>query len=236
LPSLHTCPAVTTLLGIWRAPTSVVRVRAQKTGKKENAALTRTGLPLDYAAFLESLKTRVRQAQTKAMLSVNRELIQLYWDIGRRIVERQEQEGWGKSVVDRLAADLQKAFPGIRGFSASNVSRMRAFFLAYSREAEISAQPVPKMKTKKPARAVPKSSDPAPKRISPCPVSRHSLGPQCRPVVQGFRFGRAPLVRRQDAGARLEPARAHGADRERPLSASGQGRQQFRRDAAGAAI
>src|SRR5437762_3396764 len=99
--------------------------------RKKNAALTPTGLPADYAAFLESLKSRVQQAQTKAMLSVNRELIQLYWDIGRLIVERQEREGWGKGVVDRLAADIQKAFPGMGGFSPANVWRMRAFFLAY---------------------------------------------------------------------------------------------------------
>ena len=52
---------------------------------------------------------RVQQAQTKAMLSVNRELIQLYWDIGREIVYRQEQAGWGQSVLERLADDLQKA-------------------------------------------------------------------------------------------------------------------------------
>lgn len=95
--------------------------------KKKAAALTRTGLPGDYAAFLESLKTRVRQAQTKAMLSVNRELIQLYWDIGREIVQRQEQEGWGRAVVERLADDIQQAFPGMGGFSRTNVFRMRAF-------------------------------------------------------------------------------------------------------------
>jgi len=88
-------------------------------------------LPVDYAVFFESLKHRVQQAQTRAVLSVNRELIQLYWDIGRSIVERQEREGWGKGVVDRLASDIQKAFPGIQGFSPRNVWRMRAFFLAY---------------------------------------------------------------------------------------------------------
>lgn len=99
--------------------------------QKKTPAQTATGLPADYPAFLESLKSRVQQAQTKAMLSVNREMIQLYWDIGRLIVERQEREGWGKSVVDRLAADIQKAFPGMGGFSAGNVWRMRAFFLAY---------------------------------------------------------------------------------------------------------
>lgn len=88
-------------------------------------------LPEEYPRFLASLKNRVRQAQTKAMLSVNRELIQLYWDIGRMIVERQEREGWGKGVVDRLAGDVQKAFPGMGGFSSVNVWRMRGFFLAY---------------------------------------------------------------------------------------------------------
>ena len=111
-------------------------------GQKTNIAAVRLGLPADYVEFLESLKARVRQSQTKAMLSVNRELIALYWDIGRQIVERQEREGWGKSVVDRLATDLQKAFPGIGGFSPSNVWRMRAFFLAYRLLPQILAQPV----------------------------------------------------------------------------------------------
>ena len=68
------------------------------------------------------------------MLSVNRELIQLYWDIGRDIVERQDREGWGKNVVDRIADDIQKAFPGLRAFRPCNVWRMRAFYLAYRRE------------------------------------------------------------------------------------------------------
>jgi hypothetical protein len=62
---------------------------------------------------------------------VNRELIRLYWDFGRLIVERQEQAGWGQSVLERLAHDLQSSLPGISGFSRSNVFRMRAFYLAY---------------------------------------------------------------------------------------------------------
>jgi len=99
--------------------------------KKTSTRSKQLRLPNDYAELLHQLKQRVRQAQTKATLSVNRELISLYWDIGRRIVEQQEREGWGKSVVDRLAGDLQKAFPGIRGFSPRNIWRMRAFFLAY---------------------------------------------------------------------------------------------------------
>lgn len=60
-------------------------------------------------------------------------LIQLYWEIGGRIVQRQQAEGWGKSVVERLASDVQKAFPGIEGFSSLNVWRMRAFYAAWSK-------------------------------------------------------------------------------------------------------
>ncbi len=111
------------------------------TRRKQSIDELQLGLPAEYVEFLESLKSRVRRSQTKAMLSVNRELIALYWDIGRQIVERQEREGWGKSVVDRLAADIQTSFPGIGGFSPGNVWRMRAFFLAYRPTSSILAQP-----------------------------------------------------------------------------------------------
>ncbi len=114
---------------------------------KKQKSVTSTNLPTDYASFLDSLKSRVQQAQTKAMLSVNRELIQLYWDIGRLIVERQEQAGWGKGIVDRLAADIQKSFPGMGGFSPANVWRMRAFFVAYREAEPILAQPVRELNT-----------------------------------------------------------------------------------------
>jgi predicted nuclease of restriction endonuclease-like (RecB) superfamily len=90
-----------------------------------------TGLPSGYAKFLEDLKSRIRTAQIKAALSVNRELIQLYWSIGRDIVERQRAKSWGAAVIDRLAADIQREFPGLAGFSRGNIYRMRAFYLAY---------------------------------------------------------------------------------------------------------
>lgn len=122
---------------------------------KKRSSAGRSALPSDYGVLLESLKTRIRRAQTQAVLSVNRELIRLYWDIGREIVQRQETDGWGKGVVDRLASDLQKAFPGIRGFSTSNVSRMRAFYRAYAGLDEDSAQAVPKLSSTKSAQAVP---------------------------------------------------------------------------------
>jgi hypothetical protein len=85
-----------------------------------------------YRALLTDIKARIRVAQIKASLSVNRELIQLYWDIGGLIVNRQRAEGWGKSVVEKLASDVQKEFPGIEGFSPRNIWRMRAFYLAWA--------------------------------------------------------------------------------------------------------
>ncbi len=67
-----------------------------------------------------------------ALKSVNKELVGLYWDIGQMIVERQKQAGWGKSVVEKLADDLQAEFPGVSGFSASNLWRMKLFFETYT--------------------------------------------------------------------------------------------------------
>jgi len=78
----------------------------------------------------------------KAALSVTRELIELYWDIGKTIVDRQKEEGWGKSVVECLAKDIQAEFKGIRGFSPQNIWYMRAFHLAWTVESEILQQPV----------------------------------------------------------------------------------------------
>lgn len=92
-------------------------------------------LPSGYPQVLEEIKTRIRAAQVKASLSVNRELISLYWDIGKTIILRQEIEGWGRSVVKRLAADIRKEFPDVRGFSPQNLWHMRSLFLAWTSEA-----------------------------------------------------------------------------------------------------
>lgn len=98
-------------------------------------------VPIDYGALLVDLKSRVRVAQVKAALSVNRELIALYWDIGRVILQRQQAEGWGTKVVARLAADLRAEFPEMTGFSRPNLLFMRAFAAAWS-ETPIVLQPV----------------------------------------------------------------------------------------------
>ena len=89
-------------------------------------------IPDDYPSLLAEIKERVRSAQYEALRAVNRELVALYWDLGRTICERQAQgTGWGKAVVERLAADLRAEFPGIGGFSASNLWRMKGFYEAY---------------------------------------------------------------------------------------------------------
>jgi predicted nuclease of restriction endonuclease-like (RecB) superfamily len=91
-------------------------------------------LPDDYDEFLHLLKERIRTAQLRAVLSVNRELILLYWYIGREILHRQRQEGWGAKVIERLAKDLKRDFPQMKGFSRSNLTYMRAFAEAYPDE------------------------------------------------------------------------------------------------------
>lgn len=85
----------------------------------------------DYHAFLGEIKRKILEAQYKALKAVNLELIKLNWDIGKSIVEKQEQLGWGKSVVKNLSRDLQCEFPGIHGFSSQNLWRMRRFYLEY---------------------------------------------------------------------------------------------------------
>ncbi len=88
-------------------------------------------LPSRYGAVLADLKGRVRAAQVRAVLSVNRELIQLYWQIGGEILRCQREEGWGAKVVERLANDLRAEFPEMQGFSRANLLSMRSFAEAY---------------------------------------------------------------------------------------------------------
>ena len=96
----------------------------------DKPAENRAGKPRDHAV-LYTVKSSSVSAQYAALKAVNQELVGLYWDIGRMIVERQMVEARGESVVKRLSADLQREFPGVGGFSASNLWRMKAFFEAY---------------------------------------------------------------------------------------------------------
>ncbi len=84
-----------------------------------------------YGSLLTEIKDRIRQAQTRAALSANAEMIAMYWDIGRMIHQRQQMEGWGAGVIPRLAADLKNELPEEKGFSERNIKRMLAFFREY---------------------------------------------------------------------------------------------------------
>ncbi|NQY11223.1 MAG: DUF1016 domain-containing protein [Flavobacteriales bacterium] len=84
-----------------------------------------------YKNFVEEIKEKVYRSQYEALKSVNKELIKLYWEIGASIIEKQEQYGWGKSIVENLSKDLQKEFPGVKGFSVQNLWYMRQFCTEY---------------------------------------------------------------------------------------------------------
>lgn len=92
-----------------------------------NKALVRS----DFTALLTDVKSRIQAAQTRAVRSVNAELVRLYWDIGQIIDERQNREGWGTSVIPRLAKELKNELPELKGFSERNIGRMIAFHREY---------------------------------------------------------------------------------------------------------
>ena len=85
----------------------------------------------DYKNWLSELKIRIKHAQQKAVLAVNKELVLLYWQIGHEILIRQERSGWGAKIVNQLSADLKTAFPEMQGFSPRNLKYMRAFAAAW---------------------------------------------------------------------------------------------------------
>ncbi len=88
-------------------------------------------LPSSYGSFLKDLKVRIRTVQLKAVLSVNSELILLYYDIGIAIMEKQQNEGWGNKTINRLSIDLYNSFPDMKGFSPRNLLYMKQFAEAY---------------------------------------------------------------------------------------------------------
>jgi predicted nuclease of restriction endonuclease-like (RecB) superfamily len=111
-----------------------VKVMATKRAGSKKSALVKTAstdLPAGYDELLRDLKARIGQSQVRAALAVNSELVSLYWSIGHDILTRQQQQGWGARVVDRLASDLRRAFPEMKGFSRTNLLYMRAFADAY---------------------------------------------------------------------------------------------------------
>jgi predicted nuclease of restriction endonuclease-like (RecB) superfamily len=97
-----------------------------------------------YGSLLTDIKDRIRQAQTRAALSVNAEMIGMYWDVGRMIHQRQQLEGWGKGVIPRLATDLKNELPDVKGFSERNIGYMIRFFREYG-DPPILQQPAAKL-------------------------------------------------------------------------------------------
>jgi predicted nuclease of restriction endonuclease-like (RecB) superfamily len=91
-------------------------------------------LPSNYALLLATLRERIRSVQVRAALAVNRELVLLYWQIGREILAQQAAHGWGARVIERLSEDLRLAFPELKGFSPRNLKYMRAFAEAWPDE------------------------------------------------------------------------------------------------------
>ncbi len=88
-------------------------------------------LPSSYAELLKNIKSRIASARLKAVMSANAAMLQLYWDIGKDILARQAEEGWGAKVIDRLSADLREAFPDMHGLSPRNLKYMRKFAEAW---------------------------------------------------------------------------------------------------------
>jgi hypothetical protein len=167
---------------------------AKKRGTRPKAKrqIVRAGdlLPEGCEEFLGELKERIRTARLRASLAANRELIELYWHIGRSVVEKQKTSGWGNAVIAHLGDDLQKAFPGESGFSRTNVYRMRACSSpARSREG-------------RPTTCGTNLRDGTPTGRCGAP-----LGPDRRPDRADQGSPRAALVCAGDLRARLEPGR-----------------------------
>jgi predicted nuclease of restriction endonuclease-like (RecB) superfamily len=128
-----------------------------------------------YRGLLADIKARVRQAQHKAALSANAEMVVMYWDVGRLIAARQEDEGWGAGVIPRLAVDLKNELPEQKGFSDRNLARMVAFFRAYP----ILPQAAAKLESRKPA-------------ASPAPSTSTTILPQAATKLASSPSGAGP--------------------------------------------
>ncbi len=163
----------------------------------------------DYLRFVADLKARIQSARISAARSVNRDLILLYWDIGRGIVDKQQTAGWGDAVVERLAADLRAAFPDMRGFSVVNLWRMKQLYLDYTAP-EFLSQAVRELKvrgigSKKLSQAVRESGPP-----SGDTTETEFLAQAVRELVASIPWGHHAnlLARLTDPAARLYYLRA----------------------------
>lgn len=107
---------------------------------KKKSLKKRSVVVKEYTETFVALKKQIQEAQVAATFAVNKELIKLYWHIGKTIAERQKENGWGSSFIERLAKDLQNTFPGIEGFSKLNIFRMQAFYRTYEKVSQAVTQ------------------------------------------------------------------------------------------------
>ena len=156
-------------------------------------------MPTGYAELVEAIKADVQRTQVRAAVAANRELIALYWRMGQAIVARQVGEPWGSAVLERLATDLRRAFPGVAGFS-TNLFRIRAFVLAWADPAPIVPQAVGQMTSAPGAGRDGGPGGGGAGRGRPPPWG-HNVA-----LSSGSRPERPPLVRRGRGGARMESA------------------------------
>ena len=124
-----------------KAPAGGAGARISRGRQREGVAFpvapAHAGLPEGYAAVLAEIKRRIQTERLRVVMAANSAMVLLYWDIGRLILERQEREGWGAKVIDRLSADLREAYPEMRGLSPRNLLFMRSFAAAYPDQAVV---------------------------------------------------------------------------------------------------
>jgi predicted nuclease of restriction endonuclease-like (RecB) superfamily len=109
------------------------RVRGRKrAGASFPVAPLVSEMPVDYAAVLGEIKRRIQEERLRVVMAANSAMVMLYWDIGRLILDRQEKEGWGAKIIDRLSADLRETYPDMKGLSPRNLKYMRAFAAAWT--------------------------------------------------------------------------------------------------------
>ena len=148
--------------------------------------MAKKGILKDYIPLLDSIKTRIRRAQVRATLSANAEMLLLYWDVGRIVIERQTVEGWGAGVIPRLAADIKNDLPEIKGFSERNIKRMIRFYRDYPLLGSFISNESAESSSKKsilppPVAKLPESSPN--KSIRPTPLAQLPDVPQDQPIL-----------------------------------------------------
>jgi len=97
-------------------------------------------LDKNYISFINEIKQKIKQAQIKAAIKVNEELLRLYWDIAKEIVKRQQEAKWGDGIIEKISNDLKKEFPSLKGFSVRNLKYMKQWYLFYEKGQQAVAQ------------------------------------------------------------------------------------------------